>query len=143
MALISFLFLLIIFGVYFSIFFVLTTFFSFYLIVLIVFVLLLWFCSRILLKDCILFETVIGCFPGLLAVCFIDGDTIFFFWLFYSLLIYFEGRIRLLLELLRLLIFFMEDLSRSIFSLNVSTKVDFLNIPSVEDGIVLLVIDKL
>jgi len=37
----------------------------------------------------------------------------------------------------------MEDLSRSIFSLNVSTKVDFLNIPSVEDGIVLLVIDKL
>lgn len=67
----------------------------------------------------------------------------FFLGLFSSLFKYFDGRYRLLLELLRLLTFRMEDFSRSIFSRYVSVNVDFLNIPFVELGIVLLVTARL
>ena len=79
------------------------------------------------------------CFGGLFREGLKVGDSSFFFWGFYYLWIYLDARYRLLFELLRLLTFLIDDRSRSIFSLKVSAKVDFLNTPMVEHGIVLLV----
>ncbi len=64
------------------------------------------------------------------------GELIFLFGLFYYFIKFFELKYRLLLELLKLFTFLIDDFSKSIFYLNVSAKVDFFRKPVVVLGIV-------
>lgn len=71
------------------------------------------------------------------------GEVIFLAGLFYYLIIFFELKYRLLLELLKLFTFLIDDFSKSIFYLKVSANVDFLRNPVVVLGIVDFVTHKL